>query len=154
MQLQELLSPARIVVYHGEGSKKRLLQVLSVLLSRTDEDQIDDDELFQAYIARERLGSTGIGHGIAIPHIRSSAVTAPLGALIVCEESIDYDSPDKQPVDLIFGMLVPEEAPEKHLQLLSEIASDFSNADFRDTLRKAKDNQTLRLAVPHYYDAR
>lgn len=130
-------------------SKKRLIEHISHFLSEHIEDTTADD-IYDNLIAREKLGSTGIGEGIAIPHSRLRQCEDTLGALFLLEDPIDFDSIDRQPVDLVFVLLVPEEATEQHLQTLSMLASHFQNADFRQALRNSADTQALYDAATHF----
>ena len=123
-------------------SKKRVLEHISSFLA----DNIDDsqaDEIYARLIAREKLGSTGIGEGIAIPHSRLQECEGTLGALFVLDEAVDFDSIDRKPVDIVFVLLVPEEATEQHLQTLSMLAQKFNDEGFRDQLRQATSNEDL-----------
>jgi PTS system nitrogen regulatory IIA component len=108
-----------------------------------DEPSLHYDVTLDHLIAREKLGSTGLGRGIAIPHCRVSDCTQPLGALLTLEEPIPFDAPDDQPVDLLFVLLVPEEAHQQHLDILANIARLFSQPDFCERLRTAGDSRTL-----------
>ncbi len=101
------------------------------------------DEIYARLIAREKLGSTGIGEGIAIPHSRLQECEGTLGALFVLDEAVDFDSIDRKPVDIVFVLLVPEEATEQHLQTLSMLAQKFNDEGFRDQLREATSNEDL-----------
>jgi PTS system nitrogen regulatory IIA component len=93
--------------------------------------------VFDSLFAREKLGSTGLGQGIAIPHGRIKALKEAVGAMIRMREPIPFDAPDGQPVNLIFVLLVPERATDLHLQILSELAQMFSDKTFRDQLLAA-----------------
>ncbi len=130
-------------------SKKRLIEHVSTFLADQFEDTQADD-IFEKLIAREKLGSTGIGEGIAIPHSRLAQCEDTLGALFLLETPIDFDSVDRKPVDLVFVLLVPEEATEQHLQTLSMLAEKFNQPDFRDALRSASDTNTLYDTAIHY----
>ena len=101
------------------------------------------DQVLDHLIAREKLGSTGLGQGIAIPHCRVGDCPEPLGTLISLEEPIPFDAPDDRAVDLLFVLLVPEEAHQQHLDILATVASLFSQADFCSRLRGARDDRTL-----------
>lgn len=129
-----LLVTARIGHRVEIASKKRLLEVLSNLLA-SDDTGLNPETVFEHLLERERLGSTGLGHGIALPHARMKEITEARGAVVLLQENVEFDAIDEQPVDLAFALLVPESANETHLQLLSSLATMFSDADFRDTLR-------------------
>ena len=94
-------------------------------------------------IAREKLGSTGIVKGIAIPHCRVKDCRAPLGSLVTLEAPIEFDAPDELPVDLLFVLLVPEEAHQQHLDILANVARLFSQEDFCRDMRAARDREVL-----------
>ncbi|MBA3980367.1 MAG: PTS IIA-like nitrogen-regulatory protein PtsN [Alcanivorax sp.] len=136
MRVRELLTPER-THYHLQGvSKKRLLDQVAELATR-DNPGLSEQEVFDALFARERLGSTGIGEGIAIPHCRLASCNKPLGLLVSLAEAIDFDAVDNRPVDLVFVLLVPEDNPEQHLKTLSHLAALFNEPSFRDGLRQA-----------------
>jgi PTS system nitrogen regulatory IIA component len=109
--------------------------------------QAGADELRSSLQARERLGSTAIGHGIAIPHGRSPALEAPRGALLRLQPAVDFNAPDGQDVDLVFAMAVPDHYTHQHLMLLSELAERFSDERFRDALRNAPDARAMRALL-------
>ena len=142
MSLSELITEARVVGSCHVSSKKRLLESLGELLASSS-DSLTPETVFDCLLERERLGSTGLGQGVALPHARSPAVRAPVGAFIRLCAPVGFDSIDDQPVDLAFGLLVPEAANEQHLQLLSGLARLFDNPGFRQRLRDAADSQTV-----------
>ncbi len=96
------------------------------------------ETVFERLLERERLGSTGLGHGIALPHARLKDVSEVLGAFVQTAQGVDYDAADGEPVDLAFALLVPEAAHEEHLHLLAHLASLFSDARVRARLREAR----------------
>lgn len=104
-------------------------------------------DVFEALIAREKLGSTGFGNGIAIPHCRLKSCTAPISALLHLEAPIDFDAIDGAPVDLLFVLLVPEAATDAHLELLRQIASMLDRKEVREKLRSAASNEALYQVV-------
>jgi PTS system nitrogen regulatory IIA component len=124
------------------GSKKRLLQALGTLLAESGPD-LDPEAVFEHLLERERLGSTGLGHGIALPHARMKDVKTAAGAFIQLREGIEFDAIDDKPVSLAFGLLVPESAGEVHLQLLANLASMFSDPGLRDSLHHAVSAQEI-----------
>jgi nitrogen PTS system EIIA component len=141
----QFLVAERIACDVDISSKKRLLQALAGLLA-ADLGAITQEAVFEHLIERERLGSTGLGHGIALPHSRMKDVTQARGAFVQLRQGIDYDAIDNHPVDLAFALLVPEEANETHLQLLSALARMFSDASLRLDLHGAKSSdEVLRL---------
>jgi PTS system nitrogen regulatory IIA component len=140
--IDSILTPERTVKSAPVSSKKKVLEYLGSFIA----DQIPEssaDEIYERLLNRERMGSTGIGEGIAIPHCRLKQCNKTLGVLLQLEQPIDFDAIDKQPVDLIFALLVPEEATDEHLKTLSMLAQKLSQADYRDALRNAADSQNL-----------
>ncbi len=146
MQISELLSPARSLYTTQKESKKHVLNQLSKLICQDLKD-VEVDDIFSALVDRERLGSTAIGHGVAIPHVRSTLVKHPLGALLRLEHGIDFGATDKQEVDLFFALLVPVDGDEEHLQILAHIAKKFHDPAFREKLRLADEKATLYQAA-------
>ncbi|MBO6226172.1 MAG: PTS IIA-like nitrogen regulatory protein PtsN [Shewanella sp.] len=146
IRLEHILTPARSQVNVPGGSKNRVLEYIAHLIA-TDQPQIDEDTLFESLVAREKLGSTGFGDGIAIPHCRLIGCTAPISAVLHLETAIDFDAIDGEPVDLLFVLLVPEEATDEHLELLRQIAGIFEQDDVRERLRNAPDSNALYQTV-------
>jgi nitrogen PTS system EIIA component len=146
MQIESLISPGRTLCGVEGGSKKRALELLANTIAQ-DIPDIDGDELFRRLIGRERLGSTGIGHGVAIPHCRVEKCTGTVGALITLTDPIDFDAIDSQPVDILFAMLVPEDAHDEHLQTLATLAGALNNPEYRQRLRKAASDDDLFKAA-------
>src|SRR5512139_3624114 len=146
MQLTDILSLSRISCDGQASSKKRVLEQLSDLIAN-DQISLNRVEIFDSLLSRERLGSTGLGHGIAIPHGRVSNSERAIGALIKLREGIDYEAVDHQPVDLLFALVVPEKSTEEHLQLLAMLAEMFSNAEVVAKLRKAHSPAALYDAI-------
>jgi PTS system nitrogen regulatory IIA component len=109
--------------------------------------QAGADDLRSSLQARERLGSTAIGHGIAIPHGRSPTLEAPRGALLRLQPAVDFNASDGQQVDLVFAMAVPDHYTHQHLMLLSELAERFSDERFRAALRNAPDATAMRALL-------
>ncbi len=139
------LTADRISCQSAAASKKRVLEELGGLLAASAEGLVKD-RVFDKLLERERLGSTGLGQGIALPHARIKGVEDARGALVQLQSGIDFDAIDDQPVYLVFGLLVPEEATQEHLDLLAKLATLFSDADFCGSLRKAED-QEAALAI-------
>jgi PTS system nitrogen regulatory IIA component len=138
MNITSLLSPERVVVCDDIASKKRLLEHLGELLAGSS-PQLSKQVIFDALVNREKLGSTGLGKGVAIPHGRMAALEQPVCAFIRVKNPVDFDASDGQPVDLVFSLLVPEESTEEHLQVLSTIAEIFSNTGVCTALRQCDD---------------
>ncbi|WP_461519054.1 PTS IIA-like nitrogen regulatory protein PtsN [Porticoccus sp.] len=146
MKLTDVLLPENIVANAPGGSKKRVLENLSDFLSERM-DGVTADELYQGLLSRERLGSTGIGEGVAIPHCRLASCINITGALIKLQEPVDFDAIDGEPVDLIFALIVPEEQNDQHLQVLSLIAELLQDESVREELRQADSNESLYRAA-------
>ncbi|GMQ95658.1 MAG: PTS IIA-like nitrogen regulatory protein PtsN [Gammaproteobacteria bacterium] len=134
MKVSEILSPDCIRLDADATSKKRVLESASQMLADTDE-ALSPREVFDCLIAREKLGSTGLGHGVAIPHARLAGLDKTIGVFLRVPKGVEFDAPDNEPVDLIFALLVPENSTEEHLQVLASIAAYFNSAASRDALR-------------------
>ena len=134
MRIADILSPGRVLCDVEAGSKKAMLERLSALVA-AEVPQHTPSEVFDSLLARERLGSTGVGHGVAIPHGRLSHCDRAYGAFIRARTPIDFDAIDRQPVDLFFALLVPEQATDAHLHLLAELAEMFSHRELVARLR-------------------
>ncbi len=142
MQLQELISPERIEFSMPVTSKKRLLEQLSTLM-HADEPGLDEYAAFQSLLDRERLGSTGIGHGVALPHGRLKGLDKAIGAFATLEKEVDYDSIDHEPIKMVFALLVPEQATEDHLQLLARIANVLNDDATRAKILGANNKEEI-----------
>jgi PTS system nitrogen regulatory IIA component len=119
--------------------------MLSILLASAVPDYTEA-EIFDSLVARERLGSTGLGDGVALPHGRLRGLKQPIAALVTLGKGIDFDAIDQQPVDLLYALLVPEESNDEHLKILAQLAGLFSNPDFCSRLRSCNDsNQCFQL---------
>ncbi|MFY0677632.1 MAG: PTS IIA-like nitrogen regulatory protein PtsN [Neptuniibacter sp.] len=146
MLVHELLTPSSTLCNLEGGSKKRTLETVSKLISENQSD-MDRTCVFNGLHGREKLGSTGIGDGIAIPHCRLAECKDATGFLIKLESPIDFDAIDRKPVDLIFALVVPEDATSEHLQTLAAIAELFSNEDVREQLRATESNEQLYQTI-------
>jgi len=136
MDLPELLQPSRIACQADVRSKKRALEAVATLLTGSiDDEDATEMVILDALNTRERLGSTGLGHGVGLPHSRCPFVDKPIGALLTIKEGVDYDSTDGEPVDLVVGLLVPEACNDEHLKILATLAKRFNDEDFRNRLR-------------------
>ena len=147
--LRKLLTPERTVCSAPGVSQKRLFETAAQLIS-DDQLSLPYDLVFSSLIAREKLGSTGLGGGIAIPHCRVANCTHAMGTLITLEKPINFDAPDGKPVDILFVLLVPEEAQQQHLDILAGIAGLFSQEGFCTALRGASDAQELYSSATHW----
>jgi PTS system nitrogen regulatory IIA component len=142
MELENILSQARCHCRMVGSSKKRILKTIGEHLSETN-NNLDASEVFDSLMAREQLGSTGIGAGIAIPHCRVPLCSDIVGMLITLKEPIDFDSIDNSPVDIIFVLIVPEQKTNEHIETLAGLAKLFSDEDFCYTLRNTQDSEDL-----------
>jgi PTS system nitrogen regulatory IIA component len=142
MQLTSILTPERTLCGAPGRSKKRALENAATFICE-DAAILDANELFSNLMERERLGSTGLGKGIAIPHCRIKNCSAVIGSLIKLDEPVDFDAIDGAPVDLLFVLLVPEDAHQQHLDALAKIAELFSQEDYCQQLRNCTDSQSL-----------
>ncbi|WP_236210948.1 PTS IIA-like nitrogen regulatory protein PtsN [Metapseudomonas otitidis] len=146
IRLEQILTPGRSLVNVPGGSKKRVLEQIANLVAR-DLVDLDSQDIFESLVAREKLGSTGFGNGIAIPHCRLQGCAAPVSAVLRLDAAVDFDAIDGAPVDLLFVLLVPEAATDEHLELLRQIASMLDRSDVRDRLRHARDSENLYQVV-------
>jgi PTS system nitrogen regulatory IIA component len=142
MTLETILPPERVIYDVPGGSKKRVLEFFSTFIAQNT-PSLDSQEVFSRLISRERLGSTGIGNGVAIPHARSPHCTSPIASFLKLSEAVDFDAIDGDPVDLVFILLVPEEADDTHLALLGQVATIMNDVDTRAQLRKAGSQREL-----------
>ena len=140
MQLSEIINVNRIKNKVDIKSKKRVLEELSKLVAQ-DQTQLDASDIFDSLITRERLGATGLGYGIAIPHGRIKNCKNITGAFIQLNDGVDFNTSDNQSVDILFALIVPEESTDEHLQVLAWLASMFSDESFRKQLRLSNDEE-------------
>ena len=143
MNISDIISPDRVICDADVSSKKKVLEQLSDMLASNSAATLVSQDVVDSLIARERLGSTGIGYGVAIPHGRVKNTDHAIAAFVQLHEGIDYDAADDQAVDLLFALLVPEESTSEHLQLLAQLAEMFSDEAFRDKLRATKDREAI-----------
>jgi PTS system nitrogen regulatory IIA component len=146
IRLETILTPARSLVSVPGGSKKRVLEQIANLVAR-DLPDLDGQDIFENLVAREKLGSTGFGNGIAIPHCRLPGCQAPISAVLHLDAAVDFDAIDGAPVDLLFVLLVPEAATDEHLELLRQIASMLDRSEVRERLRQAQSSESLYQVV-------
>ncbi|MCC5855835.1 MAG: PTS IIA-like nitrogen regulatory protein PtsN [Idiomarina sp.] len=142
MDLRDILSPDCTRSAVRDTSKKKLLEVISQMVA-PKLGGVSRDDVFDSLLQRERLGSTGIGLGIAIPHGRLANANHPVAVLITLAQPIEFDAIDNQPVDIVFALLVPQNDPETHLKTLSEVAARLNNRECCRKLRQASDDATL-----------
>jgi PTS system nitrogen regulatory IIA component len=144
----KLLPLPNVIVDLEVTSKKRVFEQVGLLFENNH--QIARSQVFDSLFAREKLGSTGLGQGVAIPHGRIKGLKDALGALVRMRQPIPFDAPDSQPVALIFVLLVPDRATDVHLQILSELAQMFSDKAFRDRLLGAPGAAELHHLVTRW----
>ena len=136
-QIARLLPAANIVINLEASSKKRLFEQAALMFENNH--GIAQSKVYEALFAREKLGSTGLGQGIAIPHGRIKGLKEAIGGFLRLANPVQFDAADGKPVNLAFVLLVPEAATELHLQILSELAQMFSEKSFREKLAQATD---------------
>jgi len=136
-----ILSPENVILDNESTSKKRIFERVGLLFENSQ--KIARSQVFDSLIAREKLGSTGLGHGVAIPHGRIKGLRDAVTAFVKTQNSIPFDSPDGLPVNLIFILLVPDRATDLHLQLLGELAQMFSDENFREQLKSTNDSTVI-----------
>ena len=146
--IAKLLPLSNVMLDLDVGSKKRLFEQVGLLFE--NHHQIARSQVFDSLFAREKLGSTGLGRGIAIPHGRVKGLKEALGALVRTKQGIPFDAPDGQPVELIFVLLVPDRATDVHLQLLSELAQMFSDKAFRERMRAAANAEEMHQLITNW----
>lgn len=135
--IAKLLPPANVQVGLEASSKKRVFEQAGLLFENNQ--GIGRSTVFDSLFAREKLGSTGLGQGVAIPHGRIKGLKEAVGAFLRLAAPVQFDAPDGKPVSFLFVLLVPEQATEQHLQILSELAQMFSDRAFREQLAAAPD---------------
>jgi len=149
MNIIDILSIDCIKSSVNVSSKKKVLEKLGALITTQNPD-ISEDEIFESLVSRERLGSTGIGHGVAIPHGRVRTGGKCIGCFMQLENAVDFDAIDGEAVDLVFGLLVPEDSTDEHLQILSTLATLFSNETICDKLREATSAEAIRELITNW----
>lgn len=149
MNLAKILPVSNILLDLAVSSKKRAFEQAGLLFENNDgiARSVVSDNLF----ARERLGSTGLGHGVAIPHGRIKSLKHPVAALMRLAEPIPFESPDEQPVSLLIFLLIPENVTKQHLHLLAHIAEMFSDQHIRTQLSTLKDAAAIYELIAHWH---
>ena len=146
MNIADIVAPDRVQLAADVQSKKRALEQLADILAEGT-PYLTAADVFNGLIGREKLGSTGVGDGVAIPHARLKGIDDCIGAFIRLPQGVDFEATDDQPVDLIFGLLVPEDATDEHLKLLRQLAEIFSETETLADLREANDDRSLYRAL-------
>jgi PTS system nitrogen regulatory IIA component len=150
-RLSAILPAAQVIVSVDATSKKRAFEEAGLLFETLHglNRALITDSLF----ARERLGSTGLGHGVAIPHGRIKGLKQPLAAVFQLASPIGFDAPDELPVQLMIFLLVPEAATQKHLEILSEIAELLSDSSLREQMKTSSDSAALHKQITSWQSA-
>jgi PTS system nitrogen regulatory IIA component len=147
-QIARLLPPNHVVLDLDASSKKRLFEQIGLLFENTR--HIPRARVFDSLFDREKLGSTGLGYGVAIPHGRIKTIREPVCAFVRIAQPIAFEAPDGEPVRLVFALLVPEHATEAHLEILSELAQMFSDGAMRESLAAAPDAQAAHRLITEW----
>jgi PTS system nitrogen regulatory IIA component len=148
-QLEALLTPAMTRCAIPGVSKKRIFETAADLIC-DHHTELETNEVYGKLLAREKLGSTALGEGIAIPHCRISNCNDAIVALLTLDAGIDFDAPDNNPVDILFFLLVPDEAQQEHLNILAGLAQLLSDAAFCTALRAASSDEELHRAAVQF----
>ncbi len=148
--LHKYLSNELILIQPEISSRKKLLEKMARLLTIPLDEEIKEKEIYHCLLEREKLGNTGIGNGVALPHSRSDHAQTAIIAIITLETPIDYDSIDRQPVDIAFGLLVPKEATQEHLNLLANIARIMSVEKNKKSLSKASSAKEMIALIKKF----
>ncbi|MBK1734082.1 PTS sugar transporter subunit IIA [Halorhodospira abdelmalekii] len=152
MDIEQLISPERVRCLSGLEDKEQVLQHVGELISIAD-PQLTGTEICDRLMARERLGSTGLGHGVALPHARLEGIERAAGALVRLDHGIDFQAFDKTPVDLLFVLVVPEHFTDEHLQILAALAEMFSDPELCERLRRTESDRELHAALSEWRPA-
>ena len=147
-RVSRLLPLNHVLLGLDVGSKKRLFEQIGLLFENSR--QIPRARVFDSLFDREKLGSTGLGYGVAIPHGRIKVLKEPVCAFVRTSAPIPFEAPDGAPVNLVFAMLVPEHATEAHLEILSELAQMFSDGELRQALTATPDIQAAHRMITEW----
>lgn len=139
--ISQLLPPSQVLVDVEVTSKKRVFEQASLLFE--NEHGIARSVVFDSLFAREKLGSTGLGQGVAVPHGRIKGLKQAVAGFMRLRDGVPFDAPDGKPVDLLIFLLVPEQATQQHLEILSEVAQMLSDREFRESIQTAPDAAAL-----------
>lgn len=153
MYITNLLTVERTACQEDLASKKRVLEALAALLA-TSAPSLAEVDIFDSLLNRERLGSTGLGTGVAIPHGRMAGIDAPVGAMLTLRNGVDFDAVDRQPVDLLFALVVPEASTDEHLQILATLARMFSDHKLCEELRASQEPGQLLQVLDNWEQQR
>ena len=150
-RLSQILPPTQVLVSVDATSKKRAFEAAGLLFE--NQQGLNRALITDSLFARERLGSTGLGHGVAIPHGRIKGLKAPMAAVLLLDRPIGFDAPDEQAVNLLIFLLVPEAATQKHLEILSEIAEMLSDPNLREKLAASVNATDLHGLIANWQSA-
>lgn len=145
MTISALLLPQKIFLDTEISSKKKLLELIASNVS--EQHQLSQTSLFDNLLDRERLGSTGLGRGFAVPHARMPDLEKTIACFYRLKHPVNFEAPDNQPVDLVFTIVIPQEATEEHLLILSSLASIFSKTEVCDAIRNANDADEIMQII-------
>jgi PTS system nitrogen regulatory IIA component len=145
MTISALLSPESIFLDTDITSKKKLLELIANIAA--DRTQLPESVIYNNLLNRERLGSTGLGRGFAVPHARLENLQQTMGFFFRLKEPVNFEAPDNQPVDLVFTIIIPEEATEEHLIILSSLAGIFSRAEICEAIRNAASRDEIAQII-------
>ena len=145
MTISALLSPQNIFIDTEVTSKKKLLELIANIVA--DRTELSQSVIYNNLLNRERLGSTGLGRGFAVPHARVADLETTGGFFFRLVEPVNFDSPDDQPVDLVFTIVIPQEATEEHLLILSSLAKIFSQEEVCQAIRGAASRDEIRKII-------
>ena len=146
MEIQAIVSLDRTECAVQCNSKKRILEIISNIAAKNN-DNIDETTVLTSLLNRERMGSTGIGNGIALPHGRLAGLESVIAIIVTSNPSINFDALDNQPVDIFFALLVPEEQTEGHLQTLATVAGKLSDKETVKAIRRATNSDDIIAAL-------
>lgn len=149
MNIGDIISPDRVLVHNDINSKKRTLELISRSLA-AGAPELSADDILSSLTAREKLGSTGLGGGVAIPHGRMRGIENSVGAFLRIDAGVDYEASDGQKVDLVFGLLVPQNCNEEHLKILAHLAEMFLDEGFCAKARGTTDPKQLHELLVGY----
>lgn len=142
MKFSNLIRIDQIQLNNNACSKKKALEAISQVMT-DNYPEYNTNKVFETLVERERLGSTGIGHGVALPHGRLKECTETIGVFISLSNGIDYDAIDQEPVTLLFALLIPDHSTEEHLQILAKLAEFFRDKNNRQKLANATSSETV-----------
>lgn len=139
------MSPQKIFIDTEVTSKKKLLEMIANIVA--DRSNLAQSTIYNNLLSRERLGSTGLGKGFAVPHARVPELDQTIGCFFRLKEPVNFESPDNQPVDLVFTIVIPEEATEEHLLILSSLARIFSQSEVCQAIRDAVGKEEIEQII-------